>query len=261
MTSVRSLEEPVRVLHVDDDRTFTRLTRATLKELDDDIELRSENDPAAVLDRLASRKIECVVSDYQMPEIDGLDLLARVREKYDGLPFILFTGQGNETVASEAISVGVTDYVSKDGGIEQFELLANRIRGAVEQRRTERVLAETRVRDDTLLETAPNAIFVVDAEEGTLLEVNEAASELLGRPREELRGLHQTELHPPEDRDRYERIFAEHAESRGVIHDDRDLFVVHDDGHRIPVEISAGPVELDGRRLVQAIFRDLRERR
>lgn len=249
------------MLHVDDDPAFARLTRTTLEELDDEIELRSENDPAAVLDRLASREIECVVSDYQMPEIDGLELLARVREEYDALPFILFTGQGNEAVASEAISVGVTDYVSKDGGIEQFELLANRIRGAVEQRRTERVLSDTRVRYDTLLETAPDAIFVVDAEEGTLLEVNEAAGELLGRPREELRGLHQSELHPPEERERYERIFAEHAESRGVIHDDRELYVVHADGHEIPVEISAGPVELDGRRLVQAIFRDLTERR
>lgn len=259
MTSVRS-PEPIRVLHVDDDPVFARLAETSLDETDDGIEVRSENDPTAVLERLSNEDVECVVSDYQMPELDGLALLERVREEHPILPFILFTGQGSETVASRAISAGVTDYVSKDGGIEQFELLANRIRGAVEQRRTEQALAEARGGYDRLLETAPDAIFIVDAETGTLVEVNEAAEELLGKPREELRGLHQRELHPPEDRDRYERIFAEHAGCRGVIHDDRELYVVHRDGHEIPVEISAGSLELDGRRLVQAIFRDLTDR-
>lgn len=259
MKSVRS-PEPIRVLHVDDDPAFARLADTSLGEMDDRIEVRSETDPTAVLDRLSDGDVECVVSDYRMPEIDGLALLERVREEHPSLPFVLFTGQGSERIASRAISAGVTDYVSKDGGIEQFELLANRIRGAVEQRRTERALAVAQEGYERLLETAPDAIFIVDAETGTLVEANEAAEELLGRPREELRGLHQRELHPPEDRDRYEQIFAEHAGCRGVIHDDRELYVVHRDGHEIPVEISAAPVELDDRRLVQGIFRDLTER-
>ncbi|WP_122090098.1 PAS domain S-box protein [Halalkalicoccus subterraneus] len=260
MKSVRPAEGPIRVLHVDDDEAFLRLTQTSLTEVDSEIHLRQTIDPTAVLDRIGSESVECVVSDYQMPGLTGVDLLGRVRESYPRLPFVLFTGQGSEQVASEAISAGVTDYVSKGSGLEGFELLATRIRGAVEQRRVERALEETRESYERLLETAPDAILVVDAESGRLLEVNTAAEELFGRPREELRGLHQTELHPEDDRGYYVDVFEEHAESSGVIRDDRDLVVVHAEGHEIPVEINAATIEFGDRRVVQAIFRDLRGR-
>lgn len=260
MKSVRPEEGPIRVVHVDDDEAFLRLTETSLSEIDPDLRIEQTTDPTSVLDLITDEEVECVVSDHQMPRLTGIELLRRVRSSHPDLPFVLFTGRGSEEVASEAISAGVTDYVSKGSGLEGFELLANRVRGAVEQRRIEQSLAATREGYEKLLETAPDAILVVDAETGTLLEVNTAAEELFGRPREELRGLHQTELHPADDREYYERIFEEHAGSSGVIHDKRELSVVHADGHEILVEISAASLELGDRRLVQGIFRDLRER-
>lgn len=260
MKSVRPAEEPIHVLHVDDDEAFLRLTETSVSEIDPALQFRQTTDPTDVLDRLDTERIECIVSDYRMPELTGIELLKRVRERQSDLPFVLFTGQGSEAVASEAISAGVTDYVSKRGRFEGFELLANRVHGAVEQRRLEQSLVETREGYEKLLETAPDAILVVDAETGVLLEVNTAAEELFGRPREELEGLHQTELHPDDDHEYYRRVFEEHAESSGVIRDRRELSVLHADGHEIPVEISAATLELGDRRLVQGIFRDLRDR-
>lgn len=262
MKSVRPEEGPIRVVHVDDDEAFLRLTETSLSEIDPGLRIEQTTDPTSVIDRIADEEIEieCIVSDQQMPRLTGVELLERVRSHHPDLPFVLFTGQGSEQIASDAISAGVTDYVSKGGGLEGFELLANRVRGAVEQRRVEQSLAATREGYEKLLETAPDAILVVDAATGNLLEVNKAAEELFGRPREELRGLHQTELHPADDREYYERIFTEHAGSSGVIHEEREIMVVHANGHEIPVEISAAPLELGDRRLVQAIFRDLRER-
>lgn len=260
MKSVRPTEGPIRVLHVDDDEAFLRLTETSLSEIAPDIEIRQTTDPTAVVERITSEGIDCIVSDHQMPRLTGVELLKRVRERHPDRPFILFTGQGSETVASEAISADVTDYVSKGGGLEGFELLANRIRGAVEQLRTQQALAETRESYEKLLQTAPDAILLVDVETGRVLEVNEAATSLLGRSREELCGLHQTELHPENEHDRYARVFAEHAESGGVIRDEREHSVVHADGHEIPVEISAASIEFGDRRVVQGIFRDLRDR-
>lgn len=260
MKSVRPAEGPIRVLHVDDDEAFLRLTETSLSEVDPDLRVRQTTDPTSVFDRITNDGIECVVSDYQMPRLTGVELLKEVRERDPDLPFVLFTGQGSEQVASEAISANVTDYVSKGGGLEGFELLANRVRSAVEQRRLEQSLAATREGYEKLLETAPDAILVVNAETGVLLEVNAAAEELFGRSREELEGLHHTELHPDGDREYYGRVFEEHAESSGVIRDERDLSVIHADGHEIPVEISAATLELGDRRLVQGIFRDLRGR-
>lgn len=256
MKSVRPAEGPIHVLHVDDNEAFARLTATSLAEENESLEVRSETDPGTVLDRLTDEEIDCVVSDYQMPELDGLALLEAVREAHPDLPFILFTGQGSEEIASEAISAGVTDYVPKGSGVEQFELLANRIQGAVEQYRVEQALSETREGYKKLLETAPDAIVIVEAATGTVLKVNRAAESLLGKSREELRGLHQTELHPADEHDRYERVFAEHARSRSIVHDDRGLHVIDDDGHETPVEISAAPLEFGDRRVVQAIFRD-----
>jgi DNA-binding response OmpR family regulator len=68
--------------------------------------------------------------------MSGIELLETVRETYPDLPFVLFTETGSEEVASEAISAGVTDYLQKGGGSEQYALLANRIENAVQAHRT-----------------------------------------------------------------------------------------------------------------------------
>lgn len=255
-----SIDDSIHVLHVDDDEAFLQLAKSALLSIDPDFEIQQTTDPTAVPSQIPEERIECIISDYRMPQCTGVELLKQIRSTYPDLPFILCTGHGSEEVASKAISAGVTDYVSKGTGLEAFELLANRIRGAVEQRRVKQSLAVTREGYEKLLETAPDAILIVDADTGTILRVNKAAEELFGRPREELQGLNQTELHPPEERKDYRQTFEEHAGSRGIIHDDRKFTIVHADGHTIPVEINSAPLELGDRLLVQGIFRDLRDR-
>jgi PAS domain S-box-containing protein len=127
----------IRVLHVDDDPKFGELVTRYLEKLNEKITVRTETAPQKGLEHIDTEPIDCIVSDYQMPEMDGLDFLNAVREEYPNLPFILFTGKGSEEIASEAIQTGVTDYLQKDGS-EQYELLANRIQQAVSQRRSER---------------------------------------------------------------------------------------------------------------------------
>ena len=109
-----------------------------------------------------------------------------------------------------------------------------------------------------LLETANDAILVADAETGCIVEANDRASELFGVPAPELVGLHQSRLYPPEERERYQRLFSEHVNTGRAVTE--TLEVVHRDGRHVPVEISASTTELEGRRLVQGIFRDVTER-
>ncbi len=123
--------EQIHILHVDDDPRFLDLTAEFLKRADDRFQIETASNATAALAELNTAPPDCIISDYEMPDKDGIEFLQTVRAQYPELPFILFTGKGSETVASEAISAGVTDYLQKDTGTEQYKLLANRITNAV----------------------------------------------------------------------------------------------------------------------------------
>ena len=123
---------------------------------------------------------------------------------------------------------------------------------------------ETRRKYRELIDAAPDAIIVADTDTGTIVEANEAATALLGRPRGEIIGMHQSALHPDDDRDRYRHLFDRHQrhdESVRRRFDDDPIHVETAGGDRIPVEINAKVVELDGRTLLQGHFRDISEHR
>ncbi|MDQ2054888.1 PAS domain-containing protein [Halobellus sp. H-GB7] len=133
---------PIRVLHIDDEPSLTELTATFLERADDQFEVDTATSASEGLARLDEDTFDCVVSDYDMPRQNGIELLERVREDHPRLPFILFTGKGSEEVASEAISAGVSDYLQKRRGTEQYQLLAKRIRSHVERTRAQRKAAE-----------------------------------------------------------------------------------------------------------------------
>ncbi|NNC24966.1 diguanylate cyclase, partial [Salinisphaera sp. USBA-960] len=73
----------------------------------------------------------------------------------------LFTGRGSEELASRAISAGVTDYLRKERGTEQYALLAQQVVHAVERVRAHRVTSAEEQRRRTILEASPDPIVVV----------------------------------------------------------------------------------------------------
>lgn len=132
----------IDVLHVDDEPDFLDVAAEMLEQQSSKFNVVTETNGTEALDRLAASDIDCIVSDYRMPQQDGIELLEAVRESYSDMPFILFTGEGNEEVASDAIAAGATDYLRKGHRTERYELLANRIKNAVEQYRTSQRAAE-----------------------------------------------------------------------------------------------------------------------
>ena len=122
----------IRVLHVDDDDDFAAMTAAMLERRDDRFVVETATSAAAALNQLDDPPLDCIVSDYEMPGMDGLEFLETVRETHPDLPFVLLTGRGSEAVAGDAIAAGVTDYLRKGQGTERFDLLSNRLINAVE---------------------------------------------------------------------------------------------------------------------------------
>ena len=204
--------QPIEILHVDDDPGFVDLVATFLEREHDAFTVRTETDPRDALAVLEAEdcSVDCVVSDYDMPGLDGLTVLERVRDAHTDLPFILFTGKGSEEIASEAITAGVTDYLQKAGGTEQYSVLANRIRNAVGGYRAERYLN----RGIEAIETAQDGISILN-EDGRVEYANAACAEILGYPREELIGLHWETFYRDDDVDDvYDELLPEARDGR-----------------------------------------------
>lgn len=202
------MSDEIRILHVDDEPGLADLTATHLEREDDRITVRTTTTPTAGLDVLETEPIDCVVSDYNMPGTDGIKFLKLVRAEHPGLPFILYTGKGSEEVASEAIQVGVTDYLQKGTGSEQYAVLANRIGNAVAQHRAEQRVDETVQWYSRLLEYSSDYVMVVDPA-GTVSYISAAVERMLGRTPEDLSGTSAFEFVHPADMDRAMDAFGD----------------------------------------------------
>ncbi|EMA01922.1 PAS domain S-box-containing protein [Haloarcula vallismortis] len=189
-----TIADTMQILHVDDEPGFAEMTASFLEREDERLVVQTATSAAAGVETLAEDDIECIVSDYDMPEQNGIQFLKAVREQDESLPFILFTGKGSEEIASDAISAGVTDYLQKGSGTDQYAVLANRITNAVESQRVKR----DRNRQLDAIETAQEGISILD-EDGQFIFVNEAYADLYGYDPAEMRGEHWELLYREED--------------------------------------------------------------
>jgi len=173
--------DEISVLHVDDDPDLGDLVAIHLERVQSDISVCTERNAADGLDRLSEGDFDCVVSDHDMAGMDGLEFLKVVREEYAELPFILFTGKGSEEIASDAISAGVTEYLQKGVGTEQYTVLANRIERAVGEKRAKTALEESERMLSTLLSNLPGMVYRARNEPDWPMEfVSDGAAELVG---------------------------------------------------------------------------------
>jgi DNA-binding NtrC family response regulator len=170
----------IDVLHVDDEPDFAELAAEFLKRHDQRFMVETSSSVKAGLERLAHNGgFDCIISDYDMPGQNGIEFLKAIRELHPDLPFILFTGKGSEEIASEAISAGVTDYLQKEAGTDQYAVLANRARNAVLRYRAERDAERTQARLEAIAENSSDVIVTIDPE-SRIRFANGTAEEVFG---------------------------------------------------------------------------------
>jgi DNA-binding NtrC family response regulator len=121
---------PLRVLVVDEDRDILGLTKTFLNRAGEDFLVETETSAQVAVHRIESGDFDCVVSDYRMPGMDGLELLEQVRDLDADLPFFLVSAVLDEETVDLAERTGVTGLVEKDAGTGHYEDLADRIRDA-----------------------------------------------------------------------------------------------------------------------------------
>jgi PAS domain S-box-containing protein len=255
MDAPGATEEPVRILHVDDDPEFASMAATFLERAGDGFDVDVTTSPDEALAHLASEPVDCVVSDYDMPAQTGVELLATVREAHPDLPFVLYTGNGSEAVASEAIAAGVTDYVRKQTGTGQYAVLANRITNAVERYRSDRELEDSLERLSLFVEQSP--LGVIEWNEAfELVRLNETATQILGYSEDELRGTSWQQIVPDDAGGRVGETVDDLLADRGGYHSVNAN--VRRDGDEIACEWH-NRVVTDRSGAVTAVFSQFRE--
>ncbi len=128
-----------------------------------------------------------------------------------------------------------------------------------EHKQYENTLRDAEAKYYKLLETTNDAVIITDSATGIIIDINKKAEDLLGYSREELIGMHHTQLHPAAEASLYTNIFKDHA--RMGIALAKDLHVRHKNGHKIPVEINSSVTFLGDKKIVQGVFRNVTEDR
>ncbi|WP_159077024.1 response regulator [Halococcoides cellulosivorans] len=115
-----------RVLVVDDDPTVVDLASQYLEHDLVDVSITVETDPQAAIERIRTGAIDCVICDYSMPTVDGLDVLDVVEREAPGTAFVLFTGSPDEAVYDRIDDESVDRFIRK-GEADAFGRLATAV--------------------------------------------------------------------------------------------------------------------------------------
>ena len=119
---------PLKVLVVDD-ATFVRdMVKRTLRQMIPDIELFEAPDGARAMGLIKSKSPDLILSDWEMPEMSGDDLLRWLREQpqFAETPFVMITSRGDRNHVMAAVSAGVSDYLSKPFSAEELTRKINK---------------------------------------------------------------------------------------------------------------------------------------
>jgi signal transduction histidine kinase len=103
----------LRILLIDDDELDRMAVKRALRAADLPIEIVEAKTGAEGLACLAEGTYECVLLDYQLPDIDGIGVLEAAERQGISTPFVALTGRGDEDLAVSLMKAGATDYVTK----------------------------------------------------------------------------------------------------------------------------------------------------
>ena len=171
--------ESIPILYVDDSEELHEPFKVFM-ESDGNFEVQTCSSPAEALARILDGRYGAVVSDFQMPEMDGIELLRKLRSDNVRIPFILFTGKGREEVAINAINNGADFYLQKGGDpISQFAELSHFIRTAVNNRKADIAIADAKSQLSSIFDSTSDTVFLFDSE-GHVLKVNHAFEHMFG---------------------------------------------------------------------------------
>lgn len=125
-----TMSDDIDVLLVDEDDEVLELTETFLTKKSDRIAVGIETDPEQAVERTVEGGFDCVVSDYRMPGLNGIELCTEVQTRVD-VPFFVFTAASREEISDDG-DTAVTGYIQKGAGTAHYDELVEQIEAEFE---------------------------------------------------------------------------------------------------------------------------------
>jgi len=240
------MNESARVLYVDGDSEERERVAPRLRGAGYEVGTAADADDAVAV--LRDRGANVVVSEYRLPDGDGLDLFDRIYSGFPGTVFVLFTAHGSETLAGEAVTAGVDGYVPKGEGLET---LVDRLERALSLRDRDAgsgaggTTGRDRPDQARVFESLGDAVYTLD-EDGYFSSVNGRLVSVTGYTSTELVDSHVERLLPEDDleaaNERVERLLEEDGPDAATF----ELALEDKNRRRVPCEVSVSVLSESG---------------
>lgn len=183
----------IHILHIDDDPSIREISKQILLDMDSSFVIDAASCVAEAFKKLENGQYDVVISDYDMPQKDGLQFLKELREQGNEIPFILFTGKGREEVAVKALNLGSDAYINKQGNLETvYGELSHSIVKIIERKNSKKLLVESESKYLRLFNSSEVGMFRTKKRSFEIVDSNEKLLQILGYSREEIQGTSST---------------------------------------------------------------------
>jgi PAS domain S-box-containing protein len=254
------MDDRIRVLYVDDEPAFLDIAQLYLERMGD-FKVSTSISAVEALEIPDIQSCDAIVSDYLMPEMDGIAFLKVIRERFGDIPFILFTGRGREEVVIQALNEGVDSYLQKGGDPKvQFAELVHKIRQAVRRKKAEEALRKSEEMYRTILVNIQDIYYRSDRN-GNLIMFSPSGYHLLGYdPGDGILGANPADTLYANPGDRQQMLDA--ISEKGAVQD-YEVNLRHKNGEIITVSANSHYYyDTDGRVAgIEGIFRDITEQK
>jgi len=258
-TAVIDNIKSINVLYVDDDESLFPFIKLFLSDSEPNMKVTCVSTQKEVIDHLKTGKYHCLVTDYNMPGMNGIELAAKIKEKYS-IPIVIYTGRGSEEIAEKAFAVGIDDYIRKEVNPSHYTVLAKRIRGIVEKKQLEKLNIISQKRLSSLIELSPNGIATFN-KKGYMTFLNDTFCKLTGFNKEDLMGKHFTELQTLRKRDLLKYIRSLVAVLQGKKFQKVEFAYNKKDGSNGIGEAYLSLMDVNGTKELLLIARDISEQK
>ncbi|MBN2734360.1 MAG: response regulator [Methanomicrobiaceae archaeon] len=217
------------VLVVDDEPVVLKLFEGLIEKNNHNIKLECCTSPYDAIKKVSEYDFDAIISDYNMPEMTGTELLRKIRDSGNEIPFILLSGLCQDKVAADAINEGVDYILLKNHNFpEQINRLEEIISTAAKNKpgKNDDSFHEAKYR--SLIESMDDSIYMVD-DECRYLFMNKKHLERIGKTSEIYRGRRYQDFHTPEEAEKFskivDRIFSNGEEIEEIYEKDNKKYI------------------------------------